>query len=131
MPRQFETECVGMQYRVTPSTRGMMKSRIEKDGPMELLLIREHDNTADANAIKCVIRRGAYKGLHVGYLPRGVASVYAPALDKGKRLVRDAWLTSVDPDVGHGGVLINLAPIKGMPIKANVKGKPTKRKKSA
>lgn len=104
--KKFTTECVGMQHRLTPSTRRMMKSRIEKDGPIEVLLIREPENDHDTNAIKVQVRKGAYKGLHIAYLTRHVASVYAPALDNLQIHVTASYLTDVNPDDGTGTVEI-------------------------
>lgn len=106
--KKLTTTCVGMQHRLTPSTRRMMKSRIEKDGPIEVLLIREPDNQHDENAVKVQVRKGAYKGLHIAYLMRNVASVYAPALDNLQVHIVSSYLTDVNPDDGTGTVEIKV-----------------------
>jgi HIRAN domain-containing protein len=106
MPKTFETQAVGLQYRVTASTRRMMQHNIEKNGAMEVMLIREHDNVHDENAIKVVIRSGPYAKMHIGYLPRNVASVYAPALDALKTRIREAHVTHIDADEGTAALRI-------------------------
>jgi hypothetical protein len=104
--KTLSVTCVGMQHRLTMSTRRMLKSHIEKNGPIEVLLIREHDNIHDENAIKVQIRKGPYKGMHVGYLTRSVAALYAPALDEMKVRVRESTMTDVSPDTGEAGLHI-------------------------
>ena len=107
--KTLDTDVVGMQHRLTPSTRRMLKSHIAKDGPVEVLLIREHDNDHDENAIKVQVRRGAYKGLHIGYVPRAIAAVYAPALDKSQVRVRESVVTDVDVENGTGSLHIKVS----------------------
>lgn len=111
--KKFKTEVVGLQYRITQSTRNMIKDRIAKDGPIEVLLVREPDNPADENAIKVVIRSGAYKQLHIGYLKRNVAGVYAKALDtRVYRVIESAHITGVNVDAGTAPLEIRLAKSK-------------------
>jgi hypothetical protein len=106
MPKTFDTQCVGIQYRVTPSTRRMIQAHIEKHGPLPVMLVREHDNEHDENAIKVVIRATPYKGLHIGYLPRGVAAVYGPALDTMKLRVRESHMTRIHVEEGTADVSV-------------------------
>lgn len=112
MARKFETTVVGMQHRITPSTRRMLRARIEKSGPLEVLLIREHDNVHDENAIKVVMRKGAYKGMHVGYLSRQVVSEYAPALDELRIRITRAHITAVNVDDGTASLLIQFVKVR-------------------
>lgn len=109
MPKTFDAEAVGLNYRLTRSTMRLMKSRIQQQGSIQVMLVREHDNPSDENAVKVVIRDAPYRGMHIGYLRRAVASVYGPALDKGKRIIREAYVTDIDPDEGTAAISIVLA----------------------
>lgn len=106
MAKRFETNAVGMQHRLTMSTRRMMVGYLRKHERIDVMLVREPDNQHDENAIKVVIRDSPYKGMHVGYLPRTVSSVYAPALDEMVIQVVESWIWEVNPDEGTASLVI-------------------------
>lgn len=106
----FRTQCVGMQHRLTMSGRNMMKSHIEREGPIDLVLIREHDNAHDHNAIMVKVRTGPYKGMHIGYLPRTVASVYAPAIDEMHVRIHKTTMVDISPEDGTAELRVKVIP---------------------
>ena len=104
IPRTIDLSVVGIQHRVTMSTREMIAKRIDLHGPVEVELQREPDNEYDRNAIRVVIDAGPYKNLHIGYVPRLAAEILAPALDKGSAEFGMAILTSLDARDGDGEI---------------------------
>jgi hypothetical protein len=95
-----EISVVGMQYRVTPSTLKYIGSLLE-GGPVECRIEREPDNVHDENAIKVILNESPYKGLHIGFFPRGVAALYAPLIDQGRLTLKTAKLTELVPVGAH------------------------------
>ena len=95
----------GMQYRVTPSTRHMIQQRVETVEPMPVALVREPDNEHDENAIKVVVAKGSYKGLHIGYVPRGIAAELAPKMDEGRLTLLEAFMSVVNADDADADVV--------------------------
>jgi len=69
---------------------GSYKAADPQKTPIELTLVREPENTGDANAIRL-----EYKGTAVGYLPKTLALQVAPLLDKKTRFT--AHLTEIKP----------------------------------
>jgi hypothetical protein len=132
MAKKFETEVVGLQYRLTASTRRLIRAHIRVNGPIECLLIREPDNTHDPNAIKVKLRSSPYKGMHIGYLPRAVSSVYANALDEMAIHVESANIMDVDPEEAIAPIVIWFTKTKPRVKSGSTSGstKP-KKKKSA
>jgi hypothetical protein len=129
MPKRFETNVVGMQHRLTMSTRRLMVGYLRKCDRIGVMLIREPDNNADENAIKVVIRDTPYKGMHIGYLPKTVASVYAPALDEMLIQVIDSWVWEVNPDEGTASLVIRFGKHgKVKPKRKTPVSKPVKKK---
>ena len=47
----------------------------------------------------------------IGYVPRDVAAMLAPKMDKGTVKIEGAWLTDIDPGVG-AEMLVRLRPQK-------------------
>jgi hypothetical protein len=104
-PKEVELTVVGLRYRVTDSTRRMMREHL----PFPAALVREPDNEHDDNALKVVVTEyfnHPYKDFHIGYVPRGVASVWAPALDSGKLTIAEAWITGIDVEEGTAKLLV-------------------------
>lgn len=106
--RKLSVSVVGLQHRVTMTTRRMMAARISDGGPMEVKLEREPDNHVDPNAIRVIVTGGPYSKLHIGYVPRRVAEILAPALDKKQAELGMCLLTGVTPEDGEGELLIRL-----------------------
>jgi hypothetical protein len=94
--KSVELTLAGMQHRVTTSTRRMIASKL-KGGPIVCKVEREPNNVHDENAIKVIIAESPYKGMHIGYVPRGVAAKYAEAMDND--VIRDVrvWLVDLEP----------------------------------
>jgi hypothetical protein len=67
---------------------------------MKVALVRERANAHDENAIMVVLMQKPWKNLHLGYLPRAVAAVYAPKLDSHRIVFRRAKLVSMDDETG-------------------------------
>jgi hypothetical protein len=103
--KTLTTEVVGMQYRLTPSTRKMIEAHVLNDGPMPCNLEREPHNPVDENAIRVLAAVTPYKGLHIGYVPRQVAARLAPKMDRGVK-IENTWLAEVDPYDGTGDLVI-------------------------
>jgi hypothetical protein len=104
-PKEIEITVVGMRYRVTDSTRRMMREHL----PFPVALVREPDNEHDENAIKIVVTEyfnHPYKDFHIGYLSRAVASEWAGPLDTGKLTIAEAWITGIDVDEGIATMLV-------------------------
>jgi HIRAN domain len=93
----------GMNYRVSEKGQKEMSEKT----PIMVALIREPNNQHDENAIS--VHLETYRrGMHIGYVPRGVASVLAPLMDSGDLLVSSAWLTKVNPKAHEGELLVTL-----------------------
>jgi hypothetical protein len=96
---ELELDVVGLQHRVTTSTRRWLARKVI-DEPIFCRLDREPENIYDENAIKVVIQEGNYKDLHLGYIQRSVASVLALMMDTGE--ITDVLLSITDIDVDKG-----------------------------
>lgn len=113
---------VGMQYRVTMSSRRMMASDAE-EGTIECRLEREPNNRYDENAIKVIIASEPFKGFHIGYLQRPVAVTLAPLMDAGDIHIVAAVLDSVNPQEGEGELEV-MVKTAGKPRKKKSTGNP-------
>ncbi len=109
-----ELDVVGLQHRVTPSTRRYLARHVA-DEPMFCKLVREPENQHDENAIKVVIQEGSYKDLHIGYIQRSVAAVLAIMLDEGE--ISDVLLSIVDIDVDKGTAAAKLMFVSDRRVK--------------
>jgi hypothetical protein len=107
--KKAEHPVVGVAHRITMSTRRLISNKIEQEGPLGVVLMREPRNPADENAIKVILDDAPYRDMHIGYLPRGVAKVYAPAWDKGKMEIDRATLTAMKPEDGEGEILLRFS----------------------
>lgn len=102
---KLEISVVGMQYRTKQSLRYMLKDHL----PLRVRLEREPNNKYDENAVMVIADQSPYKDIHLGYIPRLVAEVVAPYMDKdrGKSSgFKTAKLVSVDPLAGSGDLEI-------------------------
>ncbi len=97
---KIELVVVGLKYRVTTSTRRYLAKTV-MDKPIFCSMVREPENTHDENAIKVVVKEGTYKGMHIGYIQRGVAVVLAVLLDEGGIQDELLAITSMDVDTGE------------------------------
>lgn len=57
----------------------------------KLFLKRERKNDADSNAIKVIVKNDNGKCYDIGYVPRKVAAVMAPAMDAGAYVFVDSY----------------------------------------
>jgi HIRAN domain. len=104
-PKEIEITVVGMQYRVTVSSRVMLADHL----PFPVELEREPENREDENAIKVVAVKyfsHTFNDFHIGYVPRGVALAWASAMDTGKLTIAEAWVTGIDVDAGTATMLV-------------------------
>lgn len=108
VPRRLTLSVVGIEYRVTLTTRQMVLARMEDAGPIACRLEREPTNTHDRNAIKVIIAEKPYAKLHLGYLRRQIAQVLAKPLDRGVVVVKEAHLVELWPRDGEGEILVTL-----------------------
>lgn len=122
----IEVEVVGLQHRITTSTRRFLQKRLtEGNGPIFCDAIREPENLHDENAVKVVVKEGTYKDLHIGYLPRVVSAVLANYMDEGK--VEDVLVSVVGIDVDRGTADAHLQFVSTRKVK--IQGKPKQRKR--
>jgi len=98
--RTLDFTLAGMNYRVAP----LAQKEMAGNTPIRLSLRREPENQHDENAI-AVYLETYRKGMHVGYVPRGVAETLAPLMDGKQVEIESVWLTSVDP-TGHTGTIL-------------------------
>lgn len=103
--KYLTTEVVGMQHRVTASTRKMI-SKHTNNGPIQVKLEREPKNVHDENAIKVILESTPYKGMHIGYVSRHTALNLAPAIDGGKVLICEVSITDIRAEDGDGDLVI-------------------------
>lgn len=103
--KTLKTEIVGIHYRVTPYTRKMLASHAAQK-PLKVVLEREPLNTHDKNAIRVVLISTPLKGLHLGYVPRGVAEVLSPKLKSGKVTIIEATVPVVRAEDGDADLEI-------------------------
>lgn len=115
-PRQAELTVVGIQHRVTMSTRRMMIDHL----PITVALVREPENAHDEDAIKVVVNEkgNPYNKLHIGYVKATEAAVWAEHLDwaiyceetetRPDFILVGAWLTELRPQDGEGTLLVKV-----------------------
>lgn len=101
-----EIPVVGIQYRLTVSSRKMIAEKAQKEGPLQCALVREPENMHDTNALKVILADHPWDYVHIGYVPRTIAEKYAPLIDKGEIVVKDVHLISLNPLPGDGELLL-------------------------
>jgi HIRAN domain len=104
--KQVKLSLVGIQYRVTPAARKMMRAHL----PIRVRFEREPTNPNDPNAIKVVISDPAipYHEFHIGYLKRQVAQAWAPQIDLGSLTLGKSYLIELDHVESTGQLLIEV-----------------------
>jgi hypothetical protein len=109
VPRKVEFSAVGLQHRLAMSTRRMLAAHVE-EAPVTCELRREPDNLHDRNAIMVVIsdKDSPYNGIHIGYVPRGIAATMAPVMDDGNLIVVEAIMSEVDAEMSEAELSVRL-----------------------
>jgi hypothetical protein len=103
-------DVVGMNHRVSLEACENLARQTERDRQsLKCELQREPTNPVDPRAVKVVVtdERAKHKG-HIGYLRRKVASVIAPALDRGTAEVASCRLIYVNVEHGWGRIELKL-----------------------
>jgi len=101
---EMMVELKGFNHRAIASTRREIAAEV----PLAVELRREPTNIHDGNAVAVHLLEKPWKELHIGYLPKGVAVVFAPKMDDGRISVEEAWLMEVDPEEGSGQLLLKV-----------------------
>lgn len=127
VPQKLEIVVVGLQHRLTPSTRRLLADAT-REKVIEAMIEREPENAYDENAIKVVISGSPYKGMHIGYIPRGVAAIMAPAIDQGSIDISTAKgsIVEVEPMDGTATMLLEFkgaVRMKHKPKRGKLKSK--------
>lgn len=104
--KSLELSVVGMQHRLTPSTRKYLLTHVTKEGPIPCHFEREPENPHDAFAVKVILDDSPYRGIHIGYLPRTTAQVIGPALDENRMRDVEAWLADMADTDGSGSLAV-------------------------
>ena len=107
VPNSLEIPIVGLQHRLTPSTRRFLEQRVQS-GTIPVRIEREPENSADENAIKVIIDQAPYKDMHIGYIPRIVAAEMAPSIDNGDIDLSTAVGEMTDVDASNGSAMMFL-----------------------
>jgi hypothetical protein len=81
-------ELISKVSGVTYGTRQRALQRLEKYnlGMINITLERDADNTYDVNAVKVMVNVNSSRRYHLGFIPRDLAALLAPLLDKGVEL---------------------------------------------
>lgn len=98
---KFKTAVVGTYYQ-----KSVTEEDIEKLKSYPVALILEPQNTYDSNAIKCVV-----DNVHIGYIPRNVASTLAPLLKLNGSEYRVKWIGP-----GSFGIEVSVEVVDGLSI---------------
>lgn len=98
----LETSVVGIEHRVTHLTQ----QKLAELAPFPVKLKREPRNQHDRNAVKVIVHGGEFDGLHIGYVPRGVASTLSPKMRARKVVVKSAKVTDFTAGFGDADLKI-------------------------
>jgi hypothetical protein len=84
----FEVGVVGVTFRgaAYPQNIFEIASHIGMAGPLRADLVREPDNPVDSKALQV-----AYRGTHIGYLPKAIAASLSDEIDAGTQ-----WFAIID-----------------------------------
>jgi hypothetical protein len=106
--KKLDLSVVGMRYRITPPRM----RELAQVTPLRVRLVREPRNSSDRNAIRVELADREMEpvsyGMHIGYVPRGIAKELAPKLDDELVKIREAWVTSIDADLGIGEMQVKV-----------------------
>ena len=105
---QLDVELKGFNHRAIAEER----RKIAAETPLAVSIRREADNLHDSNAVAVHLMEKPWKELHIGYLPKGVAAVFAAKMDAASISVEEAWLMEVDPEEGSGQLLLKVRKCK-------------------
>lgn len=94
--RTLDVPVVGVQYHLAPTTRDKLASLV----PLKVDLVREPKNQFDPNAVKVILMEHT-SGLHIGYLPRDIASMLAPQMDEGNIWLEASILKELEGNSGQ------------------------------
>ena len=117
--KKLELQCVGMQHRLTLSTRRFMLARV-KSKPIQVEFKREPDNSHDENAIAVWTTDdpdNPYRKMQVGFVPRLVAAELAPALDSGDAELGKSFIYDMSVQEGIADLQVNLRVKRGVKVK--------------
>jgi hypothetical protein len=105
----IKTRVVGLQYRLSRDARYMLADY----APFKVRVEREQSNSTDENAIAVYTldEPKAFHRMQLGYLPKDVAAVLAPALDNGSVEVTDATVMTMRAVEGDGELKLRIRPI--------------------
>jgi HIRAN domain len=98
--KRIECDLKGVTNYTTVAMRNVMVGRL----PLDVFAEREPDNEYDENAIRIYLVREP--PTHLGYVPRKVAAVLAPALDDGRLEFVKGSLDSLEPQEGIGHLVL-------------------------
>ncbi len=104
-PRTMKLQCVGMRYRVTPTTLRDMAALT----PMRVYFKREPQNIHDENAVAVYLNEKPWKNMHVGYISRQTAAEIADRIDSGKIELTGGWLNNVNDMAGTGEMTVEFS----------------------
>lgn len=90
----------GLTYR----NPGSQQKYANQQRDAHLDLVRDRTNTADENAVMVEVQ-----GTHVGFLPREVAAIIAPMIDKGKSFT----CTVIDSNLKRPCIRVKEHPLSG------------------
>lgn len=99
---------MGFNHRAIAAER----RKIAEACPLVIELRREPLNAHDENAIAVHVLEKPWKGMHIGYVPRALAAMFALKLDRGEMRIEQAWLEEVDPEDGEGSMLLKVIKCK-------------------
>lgn len=105
---EVELQVVGIQHRVTTATQNKISEYIEDNEGIYCELVREPENNHHDNAIKVTIAEAPFRGLHIGYLSRAVADVYAPVIDADEGEFIAPFLYALDAEAGTGMIRVRV-----------------------
>lgn len=96
-----ELDVVGVKF----CWKAELRSQLAAMCPLDVQLVREFDNTYDANAIavKLTNETNLQERTHIGYIRADTAAILAPKMDDDEVTIIDATLVKlVEPDYLEG-----------------------------
>lgn len=118
--KSLELQCVGIQYRLTISTRRFVKERVESK-PLRVEFKREPENSHDENAIAVWTTddpKNPYRKMKLGYIPRETAKVLAPVVDLGEAEFGISLVKGLDVEAGTADLQVKLRVKRGLKVSA-------------
>jgi HIRAN domain len=105
----IHTRVVGLQYRMSRDARYMLAGY----APFKVRVERDPKNSKDENAIAVYTldEPKAFQRMQLGYLPKDVAAVLAPALDNESVAITDATVMAMRAVEGDGELKLRIKPV--------------------